>query len=49
VEPEDWWEVGWGRFEKNTGLDREDAHNLWRRLGIKAWQLPRPFRLWLEE
>lgn len=50
VEPDDWWEVFWRRFEDNTGMDREDAYNLWRRLGIKAWQVwPRPFRRWLEE
>jgi hypothetical protein len=49
VEPDDWREVFWCRFEKNTGLDREDAHDLWRRLGIKAWHWPRPFRPWLEE
>jgi hypothetical protein len=49
VQPPDWWQVFWRRFEKNTGLDREDAYDLWRRLGFKAWQRPRPFRPWLEE
>ncbi|MGD9030934.1 MAG: hypothetical protein PVG25_14100 [Anaerolineae bacterium] len=49
VEPDDWWELFWYRFERNTALDREDAYDLWRRLGIKAWQWPRPFRPWLEE
>jgi hypothetical protein len=49
VEPDGWWEVFWCRFERNTGLDRENAYSLWRRLAIKAWQWPRPFRPWLEE
>jgi hypothetical protein len=49
VEPPNWWEVFWKRFEENTGMDREDAFNLWRRLGIKAWQWPRPLRRWLEQ
>jgi hypothetical protein len=49
VQPADWWDVFWRRFERNTGLDREDAYNLWRRLGIKAWHWPPPFRPWLEE
>ncbi|MBN1249793.1 MAG: hypothetical protein JXC32_19175 [Anaerolineae bacterium] len=50
VEPDDWWEVFWRRFEQNTGMDREDAYRLWRRLGIKAWQwwpLPKP--RWLDD
>jgi hypothetical protein len=49
VEPDNWWEGFWARFEENTGMDREDALDLWRRLGIKAWQWPRPFRRWLEQ
>jgi hypothetical protein len=44
VEPDDWWDVFWRRFEENTGLDREDAYELWRRLGFKVWPWPRP--LW---
>jgi hypothetical protein len=36
VEPDDWWETFWRRFEDNTGLDREDAYRLWRRLGFRA-------------
>ena len=44
VEPDDWWAVFWRRFEDNTGLDREDAHRLWRRLGFRAWPWPRPLR-----
>jgi hypothetical protein len=43
VQPADWWDVFWRRFERNTGLDREDAHDLWRRLGLKAWPWPRHF------
>jgi hypothetical protein len=49
VEPDDWWEVFWCRLEKNTGLDRDDAYHLWRRLGIKAWHWPPPLRPWLDE
>jgi hypothetical protein len=40
LEPDDWWDAFWRRFEKNTGLDREDAHRLWRRLGLRAWHWP---------
>jgi hypothetical protein len=36
TQPEGWWEIFWARFEENTGLSREDAHALWRRLGFKA-------------
>jgi hypothetical protein len=49
VEPDDWWEVFWRRFEKNTGMGREDAYDLWRRLGIKAWHWLPPLRPWLAE
>ena len=49
VQPDSWWEVFWDRFEKNTSLDREDAQDLWRRLRMKAWNWPSPFRLRLEE
>jgi hypothetical protein len=44
VEPDDWWAVFWRRFEDNTGLDREDAHRLWRRVGFRAWHWPPPLR-----
>ena len=44
VEPDDWWETFWRRFEENTGLDREDAHRLWRRLGFRAWHWLPPLR-----
>ena len=36
VEPEDWWQVFWQRFENNTGLDRYDAYDLWRSLRLYA-------------
>ncbi len=36
VEPNDWWETFWTRFEENTGLSRDDAQLLWRRLGFKT-------------
>jgi hypothetical protein len=48
VEPEDWWSGFWRRFEENTGLDREDALDLWRGLGFKAWHWPRRLRVWSE-
>jgi len=25
VEPDDWWDTFWRRFENKTGLDQEDA------------------------
>jgi len=28
--------VFWERFEDNTGLNRQDAMDLWRKLGFKA-------------
>jgi len=46
VEPDDWWHVFWRRFEENTGLDREDARDLWRRLGFEPWQWRRNLRPW---
>jgi hypothetical protein len=36
VQPTDWWQVFWGRFEDNTGLTRLEAHNLWRQLRFYA-------------
>ena len=48
VEPPDWWEVFWDRFERNTGMDRDRAISLWRKLGFKArewWPFPRPVPL----
>jgi len=45
IEPPDWWEVFWDRFERNTGMDRDKAISLWRKLGFKArqwWFFPRP-------
>jgi hypothetical protein len=37
-EPEGWWEAFWMRFEDNTDLDREDAMDLLRELGVVAWR-----------
>ena len=37
-EPEGWWEAFWMRFEDNTGLDRDDALDLLRELGVVAWR-----------
>jgi hypothetical protein len=36
TEPADWWQAFWKRFEDNTGLDRYDAHELWRSLRFYA-------------
>ncbi len=44
VEPDNWWQAFWARFEENTGLDRWDAYRLWGRLRVKAWEWP--FRHW---
>ena len=41
-EPAGWWEAFWTRFEDNTGLDRKDARDLLRELGVVAWR-------WIEE
>lgn len=35
-EPPDWWQVFWQRFEDNTGLNWDDAYNLWEKLQMKA-------------
>ena len=37
-EPEDWWYQFWNRFEDNTGLTRQDARELFRRLRFVAWR-----------
>jgi hypothetical protein len=37
-EPEGWWEAFWMRFEDNTGLDRDDAMDVLRELGVVAWR-----------
>ena len=37
-EPEDWWYQFWNRFEDNTGLNRQDAKDLFRRLRFVAWR-----------
>ena len=34
IQPAGWWEGFWTRFEDNTGLDRYDAYDLWRSLGV---------------
>lgn len=36
VQPAGWWDGFWMRFEDNTGLDRYDAYDLWRSLGVYA-------------
>jgi len=41
-EPAGWWDAFWMRFEDNTGLDRKDARDLLRELGVVAWR-------WIEE
>jgi hypothetical protein len=37
-QPEDWWYQFWNRFEDNTGLTRQDAKGLFRRLRFVAWR-----------
>ena len=37
-EPDDWWYQFWNRFEDNTGLTRQDARELFRRLRFVAWR-----------
>jgi hypothetical protein len=37
-QPEDWWPQFWNRFEDNTGLTRQDAKGLFRRLRFVAWR-----------
>jgi hypothetical protein len=37
-QPEDWWSQFWNRFEDNTGLTRQDAKGLFRRLRFVAWR-----------
>ena len=36
VEPADWWDVFWKRFEDNTGLDSFEARELWRSMKFYA-------------
>jgi len=43
-EPPGWWADFWERFEGNTGLTRQQAHELWQKLNMKArgwFQIPR--------
>ena len=44
VQPPGWWEGFWKRFEDNTGLDRYDAYDLWRSLGVYAGKWVRNIR-----
>ena len=37
-QPEDWWYQFWQRFEDNTGLNPQDANDLFRRLRFVAWR-----------
>jgi hypothetical protein len=37
-QPDDWWFRFWQRFENNTGLSRQDARDLLRRLRFIAWR-----------
>jgi hypothetical protein len=32
VQPADWWNAFWKRFEDNTGLNRSEARSLWRQM-----------------
>jgi hypothetical protein len=43
-EPPGWWDAFWERFEGNTGLDRQEAYDLWAKLRMNAgrwFQFPR--------
>jgi hypothetical protein len=37
-EPPGWWQAFWMRFEDNIGMDRFDAIELLRELGVVAWR-----------
>jgi hypothetical protein len=37
-EPPGWWQAFWTRFEDNLGMDRGDALDLLRELGVVAWR-----------
>ncbi|MFP3853878.1 MAG: hypothetical protein ACLFWD_06250 [Anaerolineales bacterium] len=38
LEPADWWDQFWNRFEDNVGMSRDGARKLWQKLGIVAWR-----------
>jgi len=35
-EPPGWWDAFWERFEGNTGMDRQEAYDLWAKLRVNA-------------
>jgi hypothetical protein len=41
-EPPGWWDAFWQRFEDNTGMDRQDAYDLWQRLRLNPGRWFRP-------
>jgi hypothetical protein len=38
LQPANWWQIFWQRFEQNTGLDQFEAKEIWRRLKFHAYQ-----------
>lgn len=44
VEPADWWQNFWQRFEDNVGMDQPGALQLLKELGAVAWRWVRPQR-----
>jgi hypothetical protein len=36
IQPANWWQIFWQRFESNTGLDQYQAHEIWRSLRLYA-------------
>ena len=36
IQPVNWWDTFWQRFEGNTGLDRFEAQEIWRSLKFYA-------------
>ena len=44
IQPADWWETFWKRFESNTGLNEFEAHELWRSLKFYAGRWYEKFR-----
>lgn len=44
IEPADWWQNFWQRFEDNVGMEQEGAMQLLKKLGAVAWRWLQPQR-----
>jgi hypothetical protein len=44
IQPANWWQIFWQRFESNTGLDQYQAHEIWRSLRLYAGKWYENFR-----